>query len=73
MSKIFFLSITCLVFIPEAFSINSVEEYSSFCISPSSILSLLRSLKLSTYELKDSTISSLLIVSSGYQMPVPAI
>ena len=73
MSKIPFLSITYLVLIPEAFSINSVEEYSSFNTLLLLMASLLASLKESTYALNDSTISSLLIESSGYQIPVPAI
>ena len=39
-SKIFFLSITCLVLIPDALTINSDDEYSRALIFPVEISSL---------------------------------
>ena len=68
-----FFSITYLLFIPDAFSTNSVEDCSRAFMEPSLIKSLLSSLYLSTYLLNDSISSSFDTLCSGIHSPVLAI
>ena len=56
---------------PEALTMNSLEECASGCTVPAAIASALRALKLSTYWLNATTSSSLLMDSAGVNRPVP--
>ncbi len=64
-SRIPALSSTNRERIPDAFSMNSAEEWVFGCSSPSAMASALSSLKISTQLLKAATSSSLLMDSRG--------